>query len=134
MKRKSVHILIPYVFHLLLIAIGFLDIPDRFDIMTVILLAGTLLYIVYWSIVNRKRFYSWMFFLHFLVGATLQVVLNLTQVITPDGGFFTGLGQLFYAFYVIGAELLVGITNLVLWLLDRHRRKKQAASAAQPES
>ena len=43
---------------------------------------------------------------------------------------FSGLGQYFYMIYVAVSAVLVGLTNLILWLIDRRRKKKQAA---QPE-
>ena len=127
MKRNQPHIISAAVFHLLLIAMGFLPIRDRFELMSVVLLGGTVIYIVYWCIVNRKQFLSWLVFLTFLLGAVLQIILNYAEIIPTDTGLFSGLGQFFYTVYVVGAALLVGITNLILWLIDRHRRKKQAA-------
>lgn len=127
MKRTLPHIIIAAVFHLILIAMGFLPMRDRFDLMSVVLLGGTVIYIIYWCIVNRKQFLSWLVFLTFLLGSVLQIVLNYAAIIPTDTGLFSGFGQFFYTVYVVGAALLVGITNLILWLIDRHRRKKQAA-------
>ena len=127
MKRKWLHIIIAAVFHLILIAMGFLPMRDRFDIMSVVLLSGTVIYIIYWCIVNRKQFLSWLVFLTFLLGAVLQIKLNFAEIIPTDTGLFSGFGQFFYMVYLAGSVLLVGITNLILWLIDRHRRKKQAA-------
>ena len=68
-------------------------------------------------------------FVFFLIGAAVQILLNYKEVIQPDGGFMPGLSQYLYNIYVQVSLALVGITNLILWLIDRHRRKKQAASA-----
>ncbi len=126
--KHGKHILIAYIFHLVPIILGFTAGRDRFHFMGFCAIAGTIAYIIYWCIANRKQFFSWAVFVHFLIGAAVQIILNAAEIIEPDSGMFSGLGQYFYIIYVQVSLVLVGLTNLILWLLDRRRRKKQAAS------
>ena len=129
MKYRK-HIVIAYIFHLVPIILGFTAGRDRFHFMGFCSIFGTIAYIIYWCRANRKQFLSWAVFVHFLIGAAAQILLNHSEIIRPDGGMFPGLGQYFYIIYVAVSAGLVGITNLILWLIDRKRKKKRAA---QPE-
>ncbi|MBR3448922.1 MAG: hypothetical protein IKH27_14085 [Oscillospiraceae bacterium] len=128
--KHGKHILIAYIFHLVPIILGFTAGRDRFHFMGFCAIAGTIAYIIYWCIANRKQFLSWAVFVHFLIGAAVQIILNAAEIIEPDSGMFSGLGQYFYMIYVAVSAVLVGLTNLILWLIDRRRKTKQAA---QPE-
>lgn len=127
------HILIACLFHLVPITLGFISGSNRFHFMGLCAIIGTIAYIIYWCRVNRKQFLTWAVFVFFLIGAAVQILLNHKEIIQPDGGFMPGLSQYLYIIYVQVSLVLVGITNLILWLIDRNRRKKQAASE-QPES
>ncbi|MBR3419411.1 MAG: hypothetical protein IKG82_12025 [Oscillospiraceae bacterium] len=126
--KHGKHILIAYLFHLIPIILGFVSGRNRFHFMGLCAIIGTIAYIIYWCRVNRKQFLTWSVFVHFLIGAAAQIILNKMEIIRPDGGFMPGLGQYFYIIYVQVSLVLVGLTNLILWLIDRRRKKKQAAS------
>ncbi|MBR5364318.1 MAG: hypothetical protein IK134_13475 [Oscillospiraceae bacterium] len=128
MKQKTLHICIAYGFHVILMILGFFLMRREHEMMDVLLIAGGVLYLIYWCIVNRKQFLSWAVYLHFVIGTALQITLNSAGIIPPDNGFFSGMGQAVYVVLVCLLGLLAGIVNLILWLIDKRRRKRSAAA------
>ena len=66
----------------------------------------------------------WCVYCHFLVGVVAQVLLNTVGVIPPDDGFLSGLGQFFYVILVIVLALIVGLANLILFVIAKRKSAK----------
>ena len=66
----------------------------------------------------------WIVYLNFAIGAIVQIILNNCGFIPEDAGFFPGLGQFFYWILVAALVLLIGLANMILFIIDRYRKKK----------
>ena len=115
MNKKSVNILISYVFHSVFIIMSFLMMQDDCArLLTLFLLLGGI-YLISWIIGNRKKYMPWSVYVHFIVGVLVQILLNKSGIIPKDGGLCEGLGQFFYIVFLIGHALLLGLVNLILF-------------------
>ena len=66
---------------------------------------------------------SWSVYTHFCVGVIVQIIFNWTGIIPKDGGWFSGLGQYLYVIVLIIHAVLIGIANLVLYFVDKKRKR-----------
>lgn len=89
---------------------------------------GYLIFCIVTMILNKSRI-PWYVFLTFLLGTVIQTVLNGTEVIPPDGGFLSGIGQFIYCGILILATGIVGLVNLIVFIVSRisERRSHNAA-------
>lgn len=121
MKNKIIHIVIAYVFHIVFIVKSFVMMQQNYDILQIAYIVLGIMYLIYWIICNRKSYMTWDVYCHFAAGAVLQFLLNTCGVIPADGGFFSGLGQFAYAMLVVIHAVLVGLTNLILYVIYKKR-------------
>lgn len=121
-KKTAMQIKIMYLYHLVFIIISFMLMKQYIDgLLTIGVIADVLLLI--WLIAkNIKTYIPWIVYLHFAIGTAVEITLNLTGIIPEDIGWFQGLGQLFYIFLLVAHLILIGIANLILWIL--HRKMK----------
>ena len=97
---------------------------DNGNLQVTFIVAG-IIYLLYWIISNIKSYMPWIVYLHFSIGAIIQIILNNCGFIPEDAGFFPGLGQFFYWLLVAALVLLIGLANMILFIIDKHRKKKQ---------
>ena len=119
MSRKKLHILIAYMFHIIFIVLGFLMMRSYYNSLQIIFLISGGLYIIYWIVCSRKNYMPWAVYMNFGIGALLQVLLNECGIIPEDGGWFPGLGQFFYIIFVAVHAVIIGIINLILYVIHR---------------
>ena len=77
---------------------------------------------IYWIISNRKTYMPWSVYVHFVVGSLVQILLNNSGIILKDSGWFSGLGQFFYIIFLIGHTLLLGLANLILYVIAKRKK------------
>ena len=125
MKNKIIQIIIAYVYHAFFIVQAFLMMQHYPDSVLITFAVIGILYLIYWIAMNRKGYMPWSVYLHFLVGAAINVLLNYTGIIPEDSGFFSGLGQFFFIIFLLIDAALLGVVNLILWLIDKLIRQKK---------
>ena len=121
MKSKIIHIIIAYVFHIVFIVMSSVMMQQNYDALQMAYIILGVVYLVYWVICNRKSYMPWDVYIHFVVGALVQFFLNKCGVIPADGGFFPGLGQFAYAVFVAIHAVLIGLANLILYVIYKKR-------------
>ena len=121
MRSKRIHIIIAYIFHLVLIVMSFFMMESYYDSMQISFICFGILYIVYWIICSRKRYMPWAVYFKFCVGGLGQILLNYCGIIPEDGGWFPGLGQFFYMIFVVAHAVIVGIINLILYVITKRK-------------
>lgn len=123
MTKKS-QILSVYLFHLILIGVGFFLLHQRTDafLVTVCIIYGV--YLIFYIVANCKTYIPWILLLHHLIGSVVQILLNYFEIIPPDGGFWGGIGQFVYAFFFVpGYFALLLLTHLVLFIIYKIRTR-----------
>ena len=124
MNRNNVNILVAYAFHIVFIVMSFLLMRHYYDtLQTMFFILGSI-YLIYWMIGNRKKYMQWSVYVHFTVGALVQILLNSSGVIPKDGGWFSGLGQLLYVIFLAGYTVLLGLVNLILYAIAKKKNNK----------
>lgn len=124
MNRKKANILMAYAFHVVFIVISFLMMQHYYDrLQTIFCVLGSI-YLIYWIIGNRKNYMSWSVYVHFTVGTLVQILLNSSGVIPEDSDWFSGLGQLIYVIFLVGHTLLLGLVNLILYVIAKKKNNK----------
>lgn len=121
-NEKFIHIIIAYIFNIILIVMSFAMMEQEYNQLQIAFIVLGVLYLIYWLVCNRKSYIPWMVYLHFGIGAVVQILLNSFGVVPEDGGFFPGLGQFFYVVLVVIHAVLVGIMNLILFLINKKRK------------
>ena len=122
MNNKLIHIVIAYIFHIIFIVMSIeMMKQDCRELLIAFIVIGVG-YLIYWFIYNRKSYMPWIVYFNFLVGAVTQIILNNNGVVTEDGGMFSGIGQFFYVVLVVVHAAIVGIMNLILFLIDKKRK------------
>ena len=124
MNKKCVNILIAHMFNIVLIVMSILMMKHYYDDLQIIFCFLGSIYLVYWIISNRKSYMSWSVYVHLVVGVVAQVLLNGYGIIPKDGGWFPGLGQFFYIIFLLGYTLLIGLANLILYVIAKRKIKK----------
>lgn len=122
---KKAQILSVYLFHLLLIIISFFLLHARADgfLVTVCIVYGV--YLIFYIVANRKTYIPWILLLHHFIGSVVQIILNYFEIIPPDGGFLSGIGQFIYAFFFVpGYFALLLLTHLVLFVIYKIRTRQ----------
>ncbi|MBQ4522904.1 MAG: hypothetical protein IJA10_08120 [Lachnospiraceae bacterium] len=122
MKDKILHIIIAYVFHIVFIVMSFAMMQHYHDALLLAFIVLGILYLIYWIMCNRKSYMPWNVYGHFGVGVVVQVLLNTCGIVSEDGGLFSGLGQFFYVVFVVIHAVLVGLTNLILYVIHKKRK------------
>ena len=122
MSGKWIQIIIAYAYHVLFILLGFLLMQSEYNVLQIISIIAGIIYFIYWIVLNRKGYMPWIVYLHFAIGTGIELILNWCGIIPRDGGFFPGLAQLVYIFLLLVHVAVLGIMNLILWLIDRARR------------
>ena len=113
-----------YAFHAIFIVMSFLLMQHYYDtLQTLFCILGSI-YLIYWIIGNRENYMPWSVYVHFTVGALLQILLNCSGMIPKDGGWFSGLGQLLYIIFLVGQTLLLGFVNLILYVIAKKKNNK----------
>lgn len=125
-KENKIQIIIAYVYHAIFILLGFLLMQNYGDAMLSSFVIAGILYWIYWIVLNRKGHMAWIVYLNFVIGTVVELFLNGFGIIPEDGGYFPGLAQFFYMVMLVIQVAVLGITNLILWLLEKRRHKKHA--------
>ena len=125
MKDKKIQIIIAYVYHMIFILLGFLLMQSSYDALLVISAIAGIFYLIYWIVLNRKSHMEWIVYLNFVIGTVIELLLNGFGIIPRDGGWFSGLAQLFYMFLLVIHVAALGIANLILYLVNKWRHKNQ---------
>ena len=125
-KENKIQIIIAYAYHAIFILLGFLLMQYYNNAMLSSFVIAGILYWIYWIVLNRKGHMAWIVYLNFVIGAVIELLLNGFGIIPEDGGFFSGLAQFFYMIMLVIQVAVLGITNLILWLIDKRRHKKYA--------
>ena len=100
-----------------------------YNALQLIVCIADILYLIYWIVLNRKGHMAWIVYLNFVIGTVIEISLNWFGIIPEDGGmFFPGLAQFFYIVILLIHAALLGIANLILWLIDIRRHKNQITS------
>jgi len=119
---KKAQILAVYLFHLILISISFFLLHERADafLVTVCVLYGV--YLIFYIVANCKSYIPWILLLHHFIGSVVQIILNYFEIIPPDGGFLSGIGQAVYAFFFVpGYFAILLLTHLGLLAIYKIR-------------
>lgn len=124
MKKKVFNIVLGYVFHIVFIVMSYFMMQSDYGSLQVTFIVAGIIYLLYWIISNIKSYMPWIVYLNFAIGAIVQIILNNCGFIPEDAGFFPGLGQFFYWILVVALVLLLGLANLILFIIDRYRKKK----------
>lgn len=119
MKIKE--IIIVYSYHCLFIILSFMLMESYHDSLLTITFIADLLFLIYLIVSRIKSYMPWIVYLHLAIGTAVQVVLNLFGIVPKDGGWFSGLSQLFYIVLLLIFTCLYGIINLKLWLINREK-------------
>lgn len=125
-KENKIQIIIAYVYHAIFILLGFLLMQNYCDAMLSSFVIVGILYWIYWIVLNRKGHMAWIVYLNFVIGTVIELLLNGFGIIPEDGGFLPGLAQLCYMYLLVIHIAVLGITNLLLWLIDKWRYKRHA--------
>lgn len=124
MTKNKIQIIVAYVYHAIFILLGFLLMQNYYDALLLIAVIADILYLIYWIVLNRKGHMAWIVYRNFMIGTVIEILLNKFEIIPPDGGmFFPGLSQLLYIYLLLFHVAILGIANLVLWLIDKRRHK-----------
>lgn len=123
MNKKSIHILIAYIFNIMFIVMSLLMMRSYYDSLQIAFIVLGVFYIIYWIICSRKSYMPWSVYLNFLAGVLAQVLLNRFGIIPEDSGLFSGLGQFFYVLLVIAHATIVGVVNLVLFMIAKRKAR-----------
>ncbi len=119
---KKRQIIVSYIFHAVFILLGLLMMRKHSDILLLIAAVADVLYLLFCITVNRKTHMPWAVYVHFLIGTAVEFVLNLSGIIPYDEQLLmSGMSQLLYLLMLTLLTLLLGFSNLVLWLI--HRKK-----------
>lgn len=121
MTKKN-QIILCYLFHAVLIILGFFLLQEYFDAFLTTVCIFYALYLVFCVIANRKHYMPWILLLHHAIGFGIDFLLHLTGAIRPDLGFFPGLGEMFYFLSIPVYLGLLTLTNFILFII--YRRKK----------
>ena len=122
MNKKSMNILIVYAFHVVFIVMSFLMMQHYYDGLQIVFWVLGSIYLIYWIISNRETYMPWSVYVHFVVGSLVQILLNNSGIILKDSGLFSGLGQFFYIIFLIGHTLLLGLANLILYVIAKRKK------------
>ena len=123
MNKKSIHILIAYIFNIMFIVMSLLMMRSYYDSLQIVFIVLGVFYIIYWIICSRKSYMPWSVYLNFLAGVLAQVLLNRFGIIPEDSGLFSGLGQFFYVLFVIAHATIVGGVNLILFVIAKRKAR-----------
>lgn len=120
---KKHQIIFSYLFHIVLICLGFFLLHERVDafLVTVGIIYGA--YLLFYVIANWKTYIPWVLLLHHLIGSAIQFLLHYFEIIPPDSGFISGLGQLIYLFAIPAYWALLLLTHAILYLIYKVRTK-----------
>lgn len=124
MTKKLFNTLLSFVFHAVFIVMSYFMMQSDFGNLQIAFIIAGIIYLLYWIISNIKSYMPWIVYLHFSIGAIIQIILNNCGFIPEDAGFLPGLGQLFYCVLVAALVLLLGLANLILFIIDRYRKRK----------
>ena len=122
MNNKLIHIIIAYIFHIISIVMSIEMMKQDCNQLLITFIVMAIVYLIYWFIYNRKSYMPWIVYFNFLVGAVTQIILNNNGVVPEDGGMFSGIGQFFYVVLVVVHAAIVGIMNLILFMIDKKRK------------
>ena len=125
MKNKKIQILAAYVYHAVFILLGFLLIlPYPLFLLWTFIAVG-ILYLIYWIVLNRKGYMGWAVYLNYVIGTVIEAFFYFLGIIPKETGMFANLGHAFYLILLFIFTVVLGIVNLILWLIDKCQHKKQ---------
>lgn len=121
MTKKN-QILLCYLFHAVLIVLGFILLREYCDAFLTTVCILYVAYLVFCVFANRKHYMPWILLLHHVFGFDIDILLHLTGIIQPDLGFFAGLGEMLYFLSIPVYLGLLALTNFILFAIDRGRK------------
>ena len=126
MQKFKLQMIIAYAFHAVIILLDFQLMHHYPDGLMFTVMALEIAYLIYWIVLNRKSYMPWLVYLNFLVGSGGEAELYWWGLTSFDHKPFDGgLVQLTLIIFLALHALLLGIANLVLWVIEKRRRKKQ---------
>ena len=124
MIKTAAHIIIAYAFHAIIILLDFLLMSDYQDGLIFTVMALDVVYLIYWIVLNRKSHMPRLVYLNFVIGSGVEAALYWWGLTSTDHRPFNGdLEQLFLIIILAVHAALLGIANLVLWVLGKQRNK-----------
>lgn len=125
MNKTIFQTMIAYAYHAIFIFLAFLLMNHYYDAMFLITFIAEAIYFIYWIAVNRKTYMPWIVYLHFLIGAIVELVLHWRGIIPGDGGFLPGLAQFCYIWVLVIYVVMLGVANFILWFRNRNTLEKR---------
>ena len=117
-------ILFAYLYHVIFIALGYLLMKDYPVTILYIFFPVSILYMIYWIVLNRKGYMPWSVYLNFSIGTFIEMIFYGRLPPRIPGTLAVFDNFIFWMFIVIFTVVL-GIANLILWLIDKLRHKKR---------
>lgn len=117
--ENRLHIFIALAYHFAFIVMAAVLMRKECESLVYAVLVAQFLYLVYWIVSARKSFMPWIVYSTFCVGAGVEFVLNITEIIEPDEGFLSGIGQALYLLIIVAYVILLGIANLIMMAIHR---------------
>lgn len=121
MKNKKVQITVAYVYHAIFIPLGILLMRHHADIFWTVCAVADILYLIYWIVLNRKGYMSWIVYLHFVIGTVIELFFYVSGIIPSDEGFISGVVAGFCLLLLLFHAIAVGAANLILCSIDKRR-------------
>lgn len=121
--NKKIQLLCAYLFHVVLIFLGFFLLHEYADGFLITSGIFCLVYLIFYILSNRKSYIPWSLLLHHLIGSAAQFLLHYFEIIPSDGGmFFAGIGQFIYMMFAIpGYFGVLLLTHSVVYLIHKIR-------------
>lgn len=124
--------IVAYSFNLVMLILTFILMQDHTLFMLALGLFAGIAYWIYTIAANFRSHMPWLAYIHFVIGALVQGLLNWFSVVPPDGGELVGAGQMVYCFEIGALVGAVGITGFIMQVLREVRKplapKRSAAT------
>lgn len=117
--------MIAYLFHAVFILLEFLLMEKECILLLNGFIIAAVIYWIYWIWHNRKGYMPWIVFLNLFAVSVFNTILNWAEIIPADDGYFSGLGRWLFGYFPLCHAVLIGLTNFVLWLIDKKIRQKR---------
>lgn len=122
MENKKVQITVAYVYHAISILLGILLMRHYAGIFWTVCAVADILYLIYWIVLNRKGYMSWIVYLHFVIGTVIELFFHVSEIIPIyEGGFISGVVNGFCILLLLFHAIAVGAANLILCSIDKRR-------------
>lgn len=124
LNNEGLVIIISYIFNIFFILLGFAMMKQYVDGLIIVYLIVGSLFLFFWILTYLKSYVPWKVFGHFCIGAVVQILLNYFGIIPEDDGWFAGLGQAVYIFFLFIQIVLMAFINLIKFIIFRYKTYK----------